>query len=119
MVYSLYRWSGYKIAEIQNAKPIPNPPKYDVDINPSVPPGEPYEMFADSTVNMLAWAMNTGSALSDVGIAEPDSSLGISINDFLVNGMRHYNDMVIPDLKSEPYRSNTTSIVVLSRPFVR
>ena len=110
MVYSLYRWSGYKIAEIQNAKPIPDPPKYDVDINPSVPPGEPYEMFADSTINMLAWAMNTGSTLSDVGMTEPDSSLGISINHFLVNGMRHYNDMVIPDLKSEPYRSNTTSM---------
>ena len=34
LVYSSYQWNGYKIASINDARPIPDPPKYKVDIDP-------------------------------------------------------------------------------------
>lgn len=110
MVYSLYQWSGYKIAEIKDARPIPDPPKYDVNINPPTPGPQPYRMFARNDVNLLASATNTMLSLSGVAIPTPDTVLADSINSFLVNGLKHYDDVVIPDLKSEPYHSNTTSM---------
>ncbi len=34
LVYSSYQWNGYKIAEINGAQAVPDPPAYSVDINP-------------------------------------------------------------------------------------
>ncbi len=35
LVYSSYQWNGYKIASIDNAKSISDPPEYKVDIEPA------------------------------------------------------------------------------------
>lgn len=75
MVYSSYQWSGYKIAELKDARPVANPPKYDVDINP------PTGVFADKGYD-------------------------------IPNDLLHFNDKKIPDLKSEPYESRTTSLSI-------
>lgn len=73
MIYSLYRWNGYKIAEIRNVGPISGPPKYNVDIN-------------------------------------PPTLLASTAADTLPTDLTHYDDMNIPDFKSEPYKINTTSM---------
>ncbi len=72
LVYASYRWNGYKIAMLNNAEPIPDPPHYTVDINPP--------------------------------------TLIASTDDALPGDLTHYNDFNVPDFKSEPYTSRTTSM---------
>ncbi len=71
IAYSSYKWSGYKIACLGNSDPVPNPPKYEVDVDP--PPSVAY---------------------TNVPVAD-------TVND--------YNDLVVPDYKSTPYKSTLTS----------
>ncbi len=78
LVYSSYQWNGYKISEIASASPVPDPPAYNVGIDP--PPSAGSNGLFASTENSL-----------------PEN-------------LRHYNDKVIPDYKSEPYKSVTTSM---------
>ncbi len=72
LAYSSYQWNGYKIALLNQAEPIPDPPKYVVDINPP--------------------SLIAGTA------------------DALPNDLTHYNDLHVPDFKSVPYTSRTTSM---------
>ncbi len=74
LVYSAYHWNGYKIAEINDYRAIPDPPEYAVDINPT-----------------------TGAFTGSYDVPKD---------------LTHYDDIKIPDLKSVPYTSRTTSLSI-------
>lgn len=90
LVYSSYQWDGYKIAVIDSALPVPNPPAYQVDIDPA--------QLASSADDSSQPRMISGS-------------------DTLPDGLKHFseripsgNDLVIPKYESGPYKGTTTSM---------
>ncbi len=90
LVYSSYQWDGYKIAAIDSAVPISNPPEYRVDVAP------PYlASAADDSLRSRTISMTT---------TPPDSLRYISEKIFSAN------DVTIPDFKSGPYKGTTTSM---------
>jgi len=82
IVYSSYQWDGYKIASIENATSIQAPPAYKAEIAPTP---------------LISDAANTPDTSGQFAYVTPKGYSGDQLEE-------------IPNYKSEPYKSTTTSI---------